>query len=91
MTFPKVTDFKELAKQDTIRIRKAINLEEGRPYSENRSYGRRVKFWCVCRCSKAEIERRTELLKAEFGNRFIECNLLRQERLTCFEVKLEGF
>lgn len=55
------------AKQDTATIRKVLNYTGGRPYSEKRSYGRRVKFWWTD-SPACGVQTATELLKEAFGD-----------------------
>lgn len=78
-----------LAKADTALIRKSLgNFSAGRVYSENRSYGRRVKFWCTnMPVSQAEA---TLLLKNAFGDRFIAVDKC-SGHVAQFEVKLKTY
>lgn len=62
-----------LAKQDTATIRKALNYTDGRPYSEKRAYGRRVKFWYGKAPLNGNIAKTVAALKEAFGDRFIDC------------------
>lgn len=77
-----------LVKADTKIIRKALGFKEGRVYSEKRSYGRRVKFWCAN--MPLTVQESTKLLKEAFGDRFISINDC-SSRVAQFEVCLKPF
>ncbi len=73
----------ELAKKDTSTIRNALGYKSGRVYSENRSYGRRIKFWYGARPGDMVIV--SAKLKETFGDRFIKCGYSYGD----FEVQLK--
>lgn len=78
----------QLAKLDTALIRNTLTYTRGRPYSESRAYGRRIKFWMGPKPLNGDIAKCTELLKNAFGERFIKCSQLSTYE---FEVQLKAF
>lgn len=81
---------KQLAMQDTKLIRDTLNFGGGRVYSENRSYGRRIKFYCTQGpASTADVC--VDQLKEAFGDRFISCGKVSGWHGPDFIVKLKDF
>lgn len=79
-----------LAKQDTATIRKALGWLGGRPYSEKRSYGRRIKFWWTE--SPGDMAEISAKLKVAFGDRFIRCGMINgMFSPNDFEVQLKNW
>lgn len=79
-----------LAKQDTATIRKVLNYTAGRPYSEKRAYGRRIKFWLSQVPLNGNIVEVTKKLKEAFGDRFIDCSTYNCYG-SSFEVRLRNW